>query len=204
MTVGSNDRAAQYTVEELTALVQEARRLQKTVAAHAHGTAGIRTAVAAVCNVIEHCSWISPEASNRVSYDEHVAEQMAEQGIFMDPTLTGGVRNLRRIRRPTPRQLVGRALRPYILKHTGDRSNLASRSRLVPTRAPEAKTMEDSAERAAGVPGVSLGLSTGAMSFARWHAEWGTFGAVWTMTWVRSDQVGGPTSWSFRATRLRT
>ena len=117
MTAGSNDRAAQYTVEELTALVQEARRLQKTVAAHGHGTAGISAAVAAGVNVIEHCSWISPEASHRVSYDEHVAEQMAEQGIFMDPTLSSGVRNLRADPATlTPRQRAGRALRPYILE----------------------------------------------------------------------------------------
>jgi imidazolonepropionase-like amidohydrolase len=88
MTVGSNVCAAQFSVEELQALVAEARRLNKTVAAHGHGAAGIRNAVAAGVNVVEHCSWISGESGAEVDYDERVAAKMAEQGTFFDPTLS--------------------------------------------------------------------------------------------------------------------
>ena len=47
MTPGSNVCAAQFTVEQLRALVEDAHRLGKSVAAHGHGVAGIRNAVAA-------------------------------------------------------------------------------------------------------------------------------------------------------------
>ena len=92
MTPGSNVCAAQYTADQLRALVEDARRLGKTVAAHGQGTAGIRNAVAAGVNVIEHCTWVSPAAGNQIEYDESVAEEMARRGIFMDPTISPGSR----------------------------------------------------------------------------------------------------------------
>jgi imidazolonepropionase-like amidohydrolase len=116
MTVGSNVCAAQYTIEELTALVGEARRLNKSVAAHGHGAAGIRNAVAAGVNVVEHCSWVSEEAGNRVAYDERVAEQMARQGTFMDPTLTPATLSLQQERAVlTEAQRESREIRPHVL-----------------------------------------------------------------------------------------
>jgi imidazolonepropionase-like amidohydrolase len=116
MTAGSNLGAAQYTVVELTALVEEARRLGKTVAAHAHGTAGIAAAVAAGVQTIEHCSWVAPDGSPDVAYDERVAAQMTERGIFLVPALSGGVRNLRADpAHLTPRQRAGRARRPLVI-----------------------------------------------------------------------------------------
>ena len=87
MTAGTNVTAAQYSVEELTALVDDARRLDRTVIAHCHGTAGIRNAVAAGVNVVEHCTWIAAGASDEVDYDLSVARQMAEKGVFMSTTL---------------------------------------------------------------------------------------------------------------------
>lgn len=88
MTPGTNVTAAQFTVEELTALVQEARRLNRTVAAHGHGTAGIRNAVAAGVTTIEHCSWVSEHDDTEVDYDPAVADQMARQGTYLSPTLS--------------------------------------------------------------------------------------------------------------------
>ena len=55
MTPNTNVTAAQFSVEELTALVQEARRLNRKTTAHGHGTAGIRNAVTAGIDCIEHC-----------------------------------------------------------------------------------------------------------------------------------------------------
>ncbi len=91
MTPGSNVTAAQYSDEELSVLTAEARRLDRTVAAHGHGVAGIRNAVKAGVTTIEHCTWVSEEDSGRVDYDPEVAAQMARQGTFLDPTLSPGV-----------------------------------------------------------------------------------------------------------------
>ena len=88
MTPGSNVTAAQYSAEELTALVAEARRLSRTVAAHGHGVAGIRNATAAGVTTVEHSTWVSEEDSGEVAYDPEVAAQMARQGTFFAPTLS--------------------------------------------------------------------------------------------------------------------
>ena len=117
MTLGSNVCAAQYTPEQLRALVEDARRLGKTVAAHGQGTAGIRNAVAAGVDIVEHCTWVSTEAGNRVEYDESVAEEMARRGIFVDPTISGGSRLVDAdpaTLRPTQRET--REIRPRVLE----------------------------------------------------------------------------------------
>ncbi|MFN8522400.1 MAG: amidohydrolase family protein [Chloroflexota bacterium] len=90
MTPGSNVTAPQFSAEELTALTAEARRLNRTVASHGHGTAGIRNSVTAGVNTIEHCTWVSEEDSGQVDYDPAVAAEMARKGIFMDATLATG------------------------------------------------------------------------------------------------------------------
>jgi len=86
MTPGTNVGMAQYTVAEIRAAVDEARRGQVTLAAHAIGTDGIRNATAAGVTTIEHCSWLGrgPVAE----FDESVAAQMAEQGTAAVPTLS--------------------------------------------------------------------------------------------------------------------
>ena len=58
MTPISNVGVAQYSVAEIKAAVDEAHRSRITIAAHAIGTAGIRNAVEAGVNTIEHCSWL--------------------------------------------------------------------------------------------------------------------------------------------------
>ncbi len=85
MTPGTNVSVAQYILAELQAAVEETRRARLTIAAHALGTAGIRLAVEAGVDTIEHCSWIGPNAT--VEYDERVAAQMPERGVYVTPTL---------------------------------------------------------------------------------------------------------------------
>ncbi len=72
--------ATQYTLEELQALVQEANKLGRKVAAHAHGTEGIKIAVRAGVTSIEHGSFL----------DEEGARMMAERGTYLVPTLMAG------------------------------------------------------------------------------------------------------------------
>lgn len=90
MTPGSNPTMAQFTLEELQALVGEAKRLNRTVAAHGHGTPGIRNAVTAGVTTIEHCTWVAADDGDDVDYDTVVADEMARKGIYLSPTLSTG------------------------------------------------------------------------------------------------------------------
>jgi imidazolonepropionase-like amidohydrolase len=70
--------ATQYTFEELKAMVDEASKLERKVAAHAHGTEGIKLAVRAGVSSIEHGSFL----------DEEGARLMKQQNTFLVPTLS--------------------------------------------------------------------------------------------------------------------
>ena len=70
--------ATQYSLEELKALVAEANKLDRKVAAHAHGTEGIKLAVRAGVASIEHGSFL----------DEEGVALMKEHGTFLVPTLS--------------------------------------------------------------------------------------------------------------------
>jgi len=73
---------AQYRPHELQAAVETAHGLGRRVAAHAHGIEGIRNAVAAGVDTIEHGTYLHQDPS--------VAAQMAERGIALVPTLKAG------------------------------------------------------------------------------------------------------------------
>jgi imidazolonepropionase-like amidohydrolase len=70
----------QYTYEEMKALVDEAKKLERKVAAHAHGTEGIKIATRAGVSSIEHGSFL----------DEEGAKLMAQHGTFLVPTMMAG------------------------------------------------------------------------------------------------------------------
>ncbi len=59
---GTSLGAAQGTVEELTAIVEEAHARGLKVASHAHGTVGIKNAIRAGVDTIEHASFLDDEA----------------------------------------------------------------------------------------------------------------------------------------------
>lgn len=89
MTHGTNSFAPQYTVDELRACVEEAYRLRRRVAAHAHGTAGIRVAIEAGVDMIEHCSFTGPSGVER---DDALIDEIARRGIAVSPTISVGYR----------------------------------------------------------------------------------------------------------------
>ena len=68
--------AQQFTTEEMEAIVQEAARHDIKVAAHAHGTEGIKAAVRAGVASIEHGSILDDEA----------IRLMKEHGTYLVPT----------------------------------------------------------------------------------------------------------------------
>lgn len=70
----------QLSDEELRAIVEEAARAGRKVAAHAHGTEGIKAAVRAGVASIEHGSMLDAEA----------IRLMKQRGTFLVPTLLAG------------------------------------------------------------------------------------------------------------------
>ncbi len=74
---GTKPTAQHFTDAEMQALVDEAHRLGVRVAAHAHGTDGIKAAVRAGVDSIEHGIYL----------DEEACRLMTERGTFFVPTL---------------------------------------------------------------------------------------------------------------------
>jgi len=85
LSAGDEVGVLQYTYEELEAMVEEAHKLERKVAAHAHGTEGIKVAVRAGVASIEHGSFLDAEG----------ARLMAERGTYLVPTLMAGEAVLR-------------------------------------------------------------------------------------------------------------
>jgi imidazolonepropionase-like amidohydrolase len=67
----------QLTLEEMKALIDEAHRLRKKVAAHCHGDHAAREAIAAGVDSIEHGSFLT----------EETLAMMKQQGTYLVPTL---------------------------------------------------------------------------------------------------------------------
>lgn len=82
MTPGSNPRMPQYSAGELGAVVEEAHRLGRHVAMHVHATEGIRRAIDAGADTLEHCSWLGMEEGG--DYDPSVVPRIIEKGIYVD------------------------------------------------------------------------------------------------------------------------
>jgi imidazolonepropionase-like amidohydrolase len=61
LSKGDTAGAQQYTLEEMQAIVQEAHKLGRKVAAHAHGASGISDAIRAGVDSVEHASLIDAE-----------------------------------------------------------------------------------------------------------------------------------------------
>ena len=70
----------QFTDDELRAIVQTAHTLGRKVAAHAHGLKGIRAAVLAGVDSIEHGTYL----------DDDTARLMHQRGTYLVPTIVAG------------------------------------------------------------------------------------------------------------------
>jgi len=76
LSKGDDPQASQYTLEEMQAIVADAHRLGRKVAAHAHGAQGILWATQAGVDSIEHGSYMN---------DEDIAAMKAH-GTYFVPT----------------------------------------------------------------------------------------------------------------------
>lgn len=80
LSSGDGVGATQYSLEELKVLVEEANKAGRRVAAHAHGTEGIKLAIRAGVTSIEHGSIL----------DEEAVDLMLQHHTFLVPTLYVG------------------------------------------------------------------------------------------------------------------
>jgi imidazolonepropionase-like amidohydrolase len=80
LSPGDSVGVQQYTEEEMRAVVEAAHQLERRVAAHAHGTAGIKAAARAGVTSIEHGSLLDAEA----------VALLKERGTWLVPTLMAG------------------------------------------------------------------------------------------------------------------
>ena len=101
-TPGTNVRAPQYSSEVLRGAVEDAERLGLKVAAHCHAAKGVVNCVKAGVHNLIHCSWLAEDPENMYDYDTDIADEMAEKGIYIDPTLALSHLNRMRGRIPVP------------------------------------------------------------------------------------------------------
>lgn len=76
LSKGDDPQASQYTLEEMQAIVADAHRLGRKVAAHAHGAQAIVFATQAGVDSIEHGSYINDEGT----------KLMKQHGTYLVPT----------------------------------------------------------------------------------------------------------------------
>ena len=91
LTTGSNPYATQYTVEQLAPAVGRAHQLGLRVAAHALCTAGVRTAIAAGVDTIEHGWTITGGAQD---FEPAVAGEVARSGAYGSVSAHAALRDL--------------------------------------------------------------------------------------------------------------
>ena len=87
LSKGTTIGAQQFTLEEMEAIVDEAHALGMTVAVHAHGTKGIKTAIRAGVDSVEHASLIDAEGirlakanGTALSMDIYVSDFILSEG----------------------------------------------------------------------------------------------------------------------------
>lgn len=81
MTPGTATGRAQFDEAELRAIVDDAHRLGKPVAAHVLGTEGMARAVRAGVDTLEHGNWLDADGTG-VAFDEALAREMAARGQY--------------------------------------------------------------------------------------------------------------------------
>lgn len=91
LTKGTRTEQAQFPQEVLDAICDEASRAERRVAAHCHGTEGIRRAARAGVGSIEHCSWVGAKGFGS-DLDPEAAKRIGERGIAVSPTVNAGWR----------------------------------------------------------------------------------------------------------------
>lgn len=91
ITPGSQPRDSQFSDDTIASIVSTAAALDYHVAAHCHGTDGIRQAAIAGVRTVEHCSWVG-DAGWGKAFDEQVVAALANNNVWVSPTINFGWR----------------------------------------------------------------------------------------------------------------
>ena len=83
-TKNTDRTRASYSLPEVVAVVDEAHRQGLPVSAHCHATEGIRLALKAGVDIIEHCSFFA--SSGEVDIDMSLVEELASRDVYVSPT----------------------------------------------------------------------------------------------------------------------
>lgn len=89
-TAITDNRIPSYSVEELRAIVDEAHNFGKLTTAHCLATQSLVNALDAGVDMIEHAGFIEPDGS--YVFHESIANRIAEQGVYVSPTVQTGYR----------------------------------------------------------------------------------------------------------------
>ena len=81
LSLASSGQNPQFTNEELNTIVKTAADYDMTVAVHAHGAEGMKRAVLAGVDSIEHGTFMTPE----------IMRLMKERGTYLVPTISAGI-----------------------------------------------------------------------------------------------------------------
>ena len=82
-----------FNVDELSAICEEAHKFGKHAAAHCASSQGMVNVLASGIDTIIH--GIHKEADGSDVYHPEISEKIAEQGVFVNPTLGGGLTRIR-------------------------------------------------------------------------------------------------------------
>jgi imidazolonepropionase-like amidohydrolase len=89
ITPGSRPVDSQFEDQTVTNVVALAKHYGFHVAAHCHGTDGIRQAASAGVTTVEHCSWVGESGWGK-AFDTDVVSLMANNGVWVSPTINAG------------------------------------------------------------------------------------------------------------------
>ncbi len=92
-TPGSSPLDAQLDAAQISAAVGEAAAAGRRVAAHCHGTAGIRNAARGGVRSVEHCSFAGAGGFGS-DLDPEVCDALAAAGCWVSPTVNAGWQRL--------------------------------------------------------------------------------------------------------------
>lgn len=90
-TPSSSPRSLQYPAEVLAEIATIAADAGIDTAAHTHAAAGVRAAVEGGVRHLIHCRWLSADPDGGYEYDPALADRIADEGIWVNPTIGLGL-----------------------------------------------------------------------------------------------------------------
>jgi len=89
LTKGTRPGEPQFEQARIETACDAARLAGRRIAAHCHATEGIRRAVRAGVDSVEHCSWSGAKGFGS-DVDEALASEIGERGTWISPTVNAG------------------------------------------------------------------------------------------------------------------